>query len=156
MNYSKALRTWEKQKLIDTNAKKLSNEEILNQMKAIRDLDTPIKLNPEGAIWFGKALGNYFLNQWNKIYNLINKNIDNNPEGSSGKKIADSWRNFIDEQTMGMNPEAALGLKLWQEVKDDTQRLKEPQPMLKQNKECVPLYLNPKALEWINKALNKH
>jgi len=154
LNFSKAQTTWEQSTKIqnDEKAKGFSNEEILQRMLVIRDTDTPLKPTKEGNIWFSQALSNYFLTRWNEIHKTINENINNDPNGSIGKKIAQEWRDLISQQTMGGHPETFLGLMLWQEISESQNQIKEEKKPTMQKK-YVALYLDPRALTWIDKAL---
>jgi len=164
--FTKAQRAWGKTKTAQNarkNWEKHSNEEILQQFQAMRTMDTSLTLDTEGSIWFGKALGNYYISRWNEIYQEINKNIKNDPE-KTGKKVIQEWRELIDMQTMGMPSEVSLGLKLWQEMSDSQKQLQEVNKNQLQGqhvcdlqkKQPVPLYLDVKALTWLYKAFQKH
>lgn len=92
------------------------------------------------------------------MYQDIVKNIKADPEGAVGKKIAKAWRELIDEQFIGMSQDLAVGTILWQEMARQKTELTEhahaPSVQDQIKKLHVPLFFNPEALSWIEKALN--
>lgn len=157
--FTKAQLSWEKSAKIalrrEQERKNTTNEEILKRFEIAREMQTSIALNQDGLKWFSQAITAYYDDQWNKLYTAIKKADAEKPEGEIGKKLAQQWRDLIDQQTVGMHSETSLGLRLWQEIKD-TQSTISDQPSPKDKKTFAPIYLDPKALAWINTALENN
>lgn len=138
---------------------KQSNSDILGEIKEFKNKNIP--LSPEGNAWFAKAIGAYWLRRWESLYQDIDKNLNADPEGTIGKKIAQQWRELVNEQIAGAPVELHLGMMLWQELQNAKTALQDkkaaPDNLQKQsNKTWIKLYSNPNALSWITRAFNAH
>ena len=134
------------------------NSKLMQRIKAGTISDAP--LTPEGNMWFAKATLAYWLKKWESIYEEIRKNLEKDPEGIPGKKIAGKWRELINAHFIGMSPDLVLGTMFWQEEarqRAELAELKTPptaQDMIK--KIHVKLAFDADALNWIERALESH
>ena len=161
--YLKITREYE-EKHKDDKYKKISNSKVLQETKEL--ISKGIPLSKEANMWFAKALVTYRLNQWKKVYQDIVQNLDSDPKGAKGKKIAQEWREIVDGQRIA-SQEFSLGIMLWQEAALGKSRLM-PEKQSKQEssdsqfliRECkvknIELFLNPSAVHWLQTALNTH
>jgi len=151
----KAIQEFEKKHKKPDN---ISNSKILNSMKEHYAKNIP--LTPEGNLWYAKAANAYTINCWEELYNNILKNIDKDPESAVGKKIASQWRELIKSHCMGTSPDFWLGAMMWKDAakaKSKMQDLTEIKPDLEEaRKTNIDLFFNPKAIDWIQRALSKH
>lgn len=133
------------------------NAEVLKSVKEGKLNDLP--LSPEGQVWLAKASLAYSLKRCNAIYKDIEKNLKADPKGAAGKKIAKAWQDFVNELFIGTPPALAIGIIVWQEVGRQLVELKEqkttPSYEEQVKKIHVPLYFNPEAMSWIEKALGE-
>ena len=114
-----------------------AEEELLESLKNVQR----VMLTPEGQVWFAKSLAAYRLKRWENVYQDIVKNLSAEPEGPKGKKIAQAWRELIDEQTGWAPPEFNLGMQMWQQLEQSQAALKElkkaPAPVTDQQIEKI-------------------
>jgi len=146
---------------------RLPNEEAASEVKdAIKNMHN-IMLSAEGNMWFAKATTAHRLRRWEAIRQDILKNLGSEPEGPAGKKIAQAWRELIDEQTGWAPPEFSLGMQMWQKLEQDQSALLE----IKKAPTIVPDFdvavkkakagymafaLNVNATVWVFRALESH
>ena len=132
------------------------NSDILRSIK--EGSVTELPLSPEGNMWLAKASLAYYLKRWEQIYQDITKNLNTDPKSSMGKKIAQRWRELVNEQFIGTPPELAIGAMIWQETAqqmDELQKHPAPLSVQEQVKQVhVELFFNPEALSWIEEALS--
>jgi len=130
-----------------------------------------IMLNAEGNVWFAKAISTHRLRRWENIYQDIVKNLSSKPEGPAGKKVAQAWRELIDEQTGWAPPEFSLGMQMWQKLEKDqaaiaampdVKKFEFPSPdsieamMEKAKTGYMAFAFNTSAVTWILRALEAH
>ncbi|MFA6527662.1 MAG: MerR family transcriptional regulator [Candidatus Babeliales bacterium] len=117
-------------------------------------------MTPEGGVWVAKASLAYHLKRCNDSYQDIVQNLSADPEGPVGKRIAAEWRNHVSEAFTGMPRDLGVGLMLWQEMGRQQAALKKQTTPISYEEQIkgiyVPLYFNPEAMAWIEKALNKY
>lgn len=121
---------------------------------------THFELSPEGISWLAQATLGYWLKRWDVIYNEIAINVESDPSGKIGKKIASEWIALTDDfLSVGCQP-MMIGLMIWQELARQNYELKEnstmPSPQEMTKKFHIPLIFNPEAASWISKALEAH
>lgn len=132
------------------------NADILKSIKQGTISELP--LSPEGGAWLARAGVAYVAERWEKLYQDIIQNLSIDPKGASGKRLARAWRDIIEDQLMGTNPDFAFGLMNWQEVGRQQVELQKqttpdsPQEAIK--KVYAEIFFNPEALSWIEKALD--
>lgn len=121
---------------------------------------TQLELTPEGLVWVSQATLAHWLKRWDALYEGIIENMDSDPKGKAGKKMAGEWTGLIDEHFALGSRALSTGLILWQEFARQDHELKSykkaptPQEMVKQ---ChIKIIFNPEALSWINRALAIH
>ena len=123
-----------------------------------------LEINPEGINWLSRATTSFWLKRWDALHEAIVGNLKSDPEGKVGKKVADEWTGLIDEFYSCGSRSLAIGVMLWQEtakqhhdLDQESKGLKpmpSPQDMVKQVH--VKLLLNPEAISWISRALERH
>ena len=121
-------------------------------------------LSPEGNVWFAKALVTYRLQCWEQLHKDITKNLDADPEGKVGDKLAAQWRDLISDTCMGAQKDFFFGITLLMDTAkakvdlNDKTKIK-ASSKIKDKKEIVQyakILLDPMALSWIERALKKH
>ncbi|SRR5579883_67843 len=121
---------------------------------------TQLQISPEGALWLGKATIAFWLKRWDGLYDAILKNLNSDPEGKTGKKVATEWVDLIDDFFSMGTKSFFMGTLLWQEFAKQNYEIKEikvppsPQDMVKPYH--IKLFFNPEAMSWINRALEAH
>ncbi len=132
--------------------KKMTEQDASDLTKYINKcISEGIPFTPEGAMWNAKAIHASRLRFWGQLYQEIKKNLDNDPEGEMGKKVAKQWREFLATQCFGMTVEYALGTKLLLEsVQTKFALRQEPFPVQAEETQLLRDIL---ALVWINNAL---
>lgn len=147
----------QKMKVLFTDQIKF-NTSLLNDIQSgkISQLET----TPDGMLWLSKAMLSYCLKHWNSLYDSILENLNHDPEGPVGKKIAGEWTNLIDDYFSIGTRSLINGIMIWQDLAKQEHELAElktmpsPQDMLK--KVHVKLLFNPEAANWVSKALQKY
>lgn len=133
--------------------------DILKSIKAGKISES--HLTPDGSVWLSKAGIAYWLRQWEALYADIVENVQADPTGSTGKKIADQWRTLIAKQCLDSSKDLGFGAMIWHEMAKQQHELRQLKtiPTLQEqvnNKVHIPLFFNPDALTWIEMALNSH
>ncbi|OGV41974.1 MAG: hypothetical protein A3F46_10230 [Legionellales bacterium RIFCSPHIGHO2_12_FULL_42_9] len=121
---------------------------------------TQLEVTPEGVHWLSRAMLAYSLKRWDILYNQIIDNMKFSPEGEHGKRLAEEWRNLINNYLSAGNRDYLMGILLWQEISRQDHEVKglktnlSPQEMIKPWH--IKLLFNPEASAWISKALETH
>ncbi|HAT2055588.1 TPA: MerR family transcriptional regulator [Legionella pneumophila] len=121
---------------------------------------TQLEITPEGAYWLSRAMMAYSLKRWNNLYNQIIDNMNSPPEGEHGKRLAQEWKDLIDNYLAAGNRDYLIGILLWQEISRQEHEVKAlktmppPQEMIKPWH--IKLLFNAEASAWISKALETH
>lgn len=145
----------------------LPNKDMEHEIKETIKNKYKIMLNLEGNLWFAKALTAHRLKRWENIYQDIVKNLSSEPEGPKGKKIAEQWRNLINEHTGWAPPEFNLGMQFWQDLEKSQPALQKAEKastfvpdidaIMKQAQTGYKAFaFNPSAITWIIRALESH
>ena len=148
---------------IKNKAKMMTKEDASELLQFIdKALREGIPLNKEGTLWFAKAQIAYSLNCWKNLYEEIQKNLEADPEGAAGKKLATQWRKIIEDNCWGSN-DFFLGFKLLMESAKAKAELKSQRETSAFSPEVVQEMANdikmlrdPMATNWILKALEVH
>ncbi len=121
---------------------------------------TQLEFTPEGAKWLRQALLSYWLKRWNNLYISIVENLTSDPEGKTGKRIANEWTGLIDDYFSIGSRSFLTGILLWNDLARQGQELKElktvPTPKELVNQYHIKLLFNPEATSWISRALEAH
>jgi hypothetical protein len=110
---------------------------------------TQLELTSEGAYWLSRAIMAYSLKRWDNMYQQIVDNMNSSPEGAQGKKLAQEWRNLVDNYLAAGNRDYLIGIILWQEMSRQEHEIKAlktsppPQEMIKPWH--IKLLFNPEA-----------
>lgn len=121
---------------------------------------TQLELTPDGINWVQRATFAYWIRRWEKIYDNIIANLNNDPEGQLGKNIANEWTGLINEYFSIGCQNLGVGVLLWQELARQSHEFEKqktaptPQELAKQFH--VKLLFNPEAMSWISRALVAH
>lgn len=146
-----------KMKQVFTEQVKLSSS-LLESMKSGQL--TQLELTPEGIQWVSRAMTAWSLKRWDNLYNQITENLHAPPEGAHGKKLAEEWRNLINNYLLTGNRDFLVGILFWQEVSRQDYEIKTAQTPLTPQEMVKPwhikLLFNPEASAWISKALEAH
>lgn len=136
----------------------ISNKEMLDSIE--RHKSSEIPFNPEGNTWFAQALVAYKLKRWKLLYQEISKNIDADPKGSIGQKIAKQWIELIQEHAIGMPVQYFVGMTLWTDLLRSKKALQPNQslteavpPASVKDSEDYKFFFDGQAVGWIAKAL---
>jgi DNA-binding transcriptional MerR regulator len=120
-----------------------------------------LALSPEGNMWLGKASLAYWLNRWQSVYKDIKSNLDADPTGAVGNRIACAWHEIVNDSLLShpTSPSLIMGTMFWQELARQKASIDEmtTTPSLQEmmNKEVlIEICLDADAINWIEEALN--
>ncbi|HJM68815.1 MAG TPA: MerR family transcriptional regulator, partial [Candidatus Babeliales bacterium] len=109
LEFSKALIKWEEK----NKSQKLTQSAASDLLKMVKELKAKgIPLSSEGSIWFAKALIVHRLRCWDQLHKDITKNMNADPEGEAGKKLAKKWRDLVAEHDIGDSKDFFFGTML--------------------------------------------
>ena len=153
--YSQVQVMWAKTK----KSKKMTKSDATELLETIKKFKAEgMPLNPEGNLWFAKAIVAYRLRCWEQLHKDITKNLDADPESAAGKKLAEQWRELIADSCAGGSKDFTFGMTLLMnaareklEMQDKTEIT--PKPEIAQ---YAKMAVDPMALSWIEKALRLH
>jgi len=142
-------------------SKKMTKSEASDLLNFIEKSRTEgIPLSKEGNIWFANALTAYRLQCWENLYKEIIKNLDADPEGNIGKKLAAKWRGVISQHVVG-SKDFYLDSKLLMESAQTKVGLQDsatitPEQRQKMMQDSLKMLLDPMVISWIEIALRSH
>ena len=156
----KAQLAWEAKTKVTHKVTRADADELLETISTFKTKGIP--LSPEGNAWFAKALAAHQLRSWEKLHQGIIKNLEEDPAGWAGEKLAKQWRELLTDQCAGAPNDFFLGFmlimdsvrnKVIQQNPEAAQQL--AQEMTKAGQD-LKLLQDPMAIDWIMKALKAH
>ncbi|KKQ32711.1 MAG: hypothetical protein US49_C0006G0162 [candidate division TM6 bacterium GW2011_GWF2_37_49] len=156
LKYTKALVAWE------TTTKKASRKVTLADATELLELINKFKtegmpLNADGNMWLAKAQIAHQLRCWEQLHKDITENLDANPDGAVGNKLANQWRELVAQSCMWGSIEFFFGVKLLMDAAQAKAQIHVPAMLTPEQQKIVQdnlgLLCDPMALSWIEKAL---